>query len=105
MSITSKKICSHVSMSKKYNLKQNVQFYGICHHVPQKLNIYATCSTFMTLEGKTRLTLFSPFNHSQCFSARRLLLQNARGWVVYKPRYLSQFWRLEVQDQGASMVA
>ena len=93
-------MCSQDSMSKKYNLKENVPFYGICHHVPQKLNIYATCSTFMTLEGKTRLTLFSPFNHSQCFSARRLLLQNAS-----KPRYLSQFWRVEVQDQGASMVA
>ena len=56
-------------------------------------------------KGKPDWHFFSPFNHSQCFSARRLLLQNARGWVVYKPRYLSQFWRLEVQDQGASMVA
>ena len=66
-----------------------------------ELNIYATCSTFMTLEGKTRLTIFFfPLNHVQSFSACRLQLQNARGWVVYKPRYLSQFWRLEVQDSG-----
>ena len=86
-------------------LERNVQFYGVCCHVPQGLKIYATSFTFMTLEGKTRLTIFfSPFNHVQCFSACRLLLQNARGWVFYKPRYLSQFWRLEVQDQGASMV-
>ena len=70
-----------------------------------ELNIYATCSTFMTLEGKTRVTVFfPPFNHVQCFSARRLPLQNARGWVVYKPHCLSQFWMLEVQDQSASMV-
>ena len=92
-------------MSKHVQFERNVQFYGICHHVPEKLNIYATCPTFMTLEGKTRLRVyfFPPFNHSQRFSACRLLLQNARGWVVYKPQ--SQFWRLEVQDQGASMVA
>ena len=49
-------------------------------------------------------TFFPPFNHVQCFSACRLLLQNARGWVVYKPHYLSQLWKLEVQDQGTSMV-
>ena len=49
-------------------------------------------------------TFFPPFNHVQCFSACRLLLQNARGWVVYKPHCLSQFWMLEVQDQSASMV-
>ena len=48
-------------------------------------------------------TFFFPFNHVQCFSACRLLLKNARGWAVYKSHYLSQFWRLEVQDQGASM--
>ena len=47
---------------------------------------------------------FSPFNHVQRFIACRLLLQNARGWVVYKPCYLSHFWRLKVQDQDASMV-
>ena len=90
---------------KELQFERNVQFYGIRHHGLQELNIYATSSTFMTLEGKTRVTVFfPPFNHVQCFSARRLPLQNARGWVVYKPRYLSQFWRLEVQDQGASMV-
>ena len=89
---------------KELQLERNVQFYGVCYHVPQGLKIYATSFTFMTLEGKTSLTIFPPFNHVQCFSACRLLLQNARGWVFYKPRYLSQFWRLEVQDQGASMV-
>ena len=92
---------------KELQFERNVQFYGICYHVPLflELNIYAACSTFMTLDGKTRLTSFIfPFNHVQCFSACRLLLQNARGWVVYKPCYLSQFWRLEVQDQGASIV-
>ena len=94
------------NLKRKCTILWNMSPYSyVTIFICQKLNIYATCSTFMTLEGKTRLTLFSPFNHSQCFSARRLLLQNARGWVVYKPRYLSQFWRLEVQDQGASMVA
>ena len=92
---------------KELQLERNVQFYGVSYHVPLylELYIYATCFTFMTLEGKTRLTIFfPPFNHVQCFSACRLLLQNARGWVFYKPHYLSQFWRLEVQDQGTSMV-
>ena len=50
------------------------------------------------------ILFFFPLNHVQCFSACRLLLQNARGWVVYKRCYLSQSWRLEVQHQGASMV-
>ena len=45
---------------KELQFERNVQFYGIGHHGPQELNIYATSSTFMTLEGKTRLTLFSP---------------------------------------------
>ena len=59
----------------------------------------------MTLEGKNKIdNFFFLFNHIQCFSACRLLLQNARGWVVYKLHYLSQFWRLEVQDQGANIV-
>jgi len=89
---------------KELQLERHVQFYGGCYHVPQGLKTYATSFTYMTLEGKTRLTIFPPFNHVQCFSACRLLLQNARGWVFYKPHYLSQFWRLEVQDQGASMV-
>ena len=91
---------------KELQFERNVQFYGIYYHVPLylELNIYATCSTFMTLEGKRLTIFFFPFNHVQCFSACRLLLQNARLWVVYKPHYLSLFWRIEVQDQGASMV-
>ena len=90
---------------KELQFERSVQFYGIRHRGPQELNVSATCCTFMTLEGKTRVTVFFlPFNHVRCFSARRLPSQNARGWVVYKPRYVSQFWRLEVQDQGASMV-
>ena len=46
---------------------------------------------------------FPPLDYVWCFSACMLLLQNARGRVVYKLCYLSQFWRLEVEDQGASM--
>ena len=43
---------------KELQLEINVQFYGICYHVPQGLNIYAISFTFMSLEGKTRLTIF-----------------------------------------------
>ena len=48
---------------KELQFERNVQFYGIGYHVPLylELNIYAACSTFMTLEGKTRLTIF--FSH------------------------------------------
>ena len=79
---------------KEIQFERNVQIYEICYHVPfyLELSIYAACSTFMTLEGKTRLTIyFSPLKHVLCFSACRLLLQNARLWVVYKPHYLSLF--------------
>ena len=56
------------------------------------------------LGRESKIDIFFPLNYVQCFSACGLLLQNARGWVVYKPHCLSQLWRLEVQDQGASMV-
>ena len=78
-------------------------------YVPHATGIEYLCYLFhihdLGRENKIdNFLLFSPLNHVQCFSACRLLLQNARGWVVYKLRYLSQFWRLEVQDQGANIV-
>ena len=43
------------------------------------------------------LIMSSVLVHAGCY-------YKMRGWVVYKPHYLSQFWRLEVQDQDVSMV-
>ena len=40
--------------------ERNVQFYGVCYHVYLELSNYATCSTFMSWEGKRRLTIFFP---------------------------------------------
>ena len=44
-------------------------------HMPfyLEMDIYATCSTFITVEGKGKLTNFFPFNHAQCLSLFRLL--------------------------------
>ena len=52
--------CEHV---KEVQFERNVQFYGICYHVAQGLNIYAISFTFISLEGKTRLTIFYFFPH------------------------------------------
>ena len=47
---------------KELQFERNVQFYEIYYHVPLylELNIFAACSTFMTLDGKTRFTIFFP---------------------------------------------
>ena len=107
MLITSKKISSQVSMSKNCNLKE---MYSSMEYVPHATGIEYLCYLFhihdLRRENKIDnfFFFFLALNHIQCFSACRFLLQNARGWVVYKPHCLSQLWRLEVQDQGASMV-
>ena len=76
--------------------------------LPRATGIEYLCYLFhihdLGRENKIHNFFFFPLNDVQCFSAFRLLLQNARGWVVYKPHCLSQFWMLEVQDQSASMV-
>ena len=153
MLIISKKICSHVSMSKKYNLKEmcNSMEYVIMWHF---FGIEYLCYLFniQDLGRENKIDFFSPhlfikksfspfifiswrlitlqyysgFCHTltwishgftciphpdppshfplspiplglplQCFSARSWLFQNFRGWAVYKPCYLSLFWRLE----------
>ena len=91
-------------MSKNYNLKK---MYSSMEYVPRATGIEYLCYLFhiddLGRENKID-NFFPPLMHIQCFSACRLLVQNARGWVVYKPHCLSQFWMLEVQDQDASMV-
>lgn len=40
----------------------------------------------------------------RCLSLFKLLEQNTTDLVAYKQHYFLQFWKLEVQDQGTSMV-
>ena len=40
-----------------------------------------------------------------CLSPFELRQQDATDWVAYKPKkFISQCWRLRVQDQGASVI-
>ena len=79
-------------MSQNYNLKE---MYTSMVYVPHATGIEYLCYLFhihdLGRENKIHNFFFFPLNDVQCFSAFRLLLQNARGWVFYKPRYLSQF--------------
>ena len=91
-------------MSKNYNLKE---MYTSMVYVPHATGIEYLCYLFHIhdLGRKNKIDNFlfshlimsSVLVHAGCY-------YKMRGSVVYKPRYLSQFWRLEVQDQGASMV-
>ena len=51
---------------KELQFERNVWFYGIGYHVPLylELNIYAACSTFMTLEGSPHLIMSSVLVHA-----------------------------------------
>ena len=95
---------SQVSMSQDYKRKFTFLWSMLSRATLSRIEYLCYLFHIHGLGRENKSDNIFPFNRVQCFSAYRLLLQNARGWVVYKPHYFSQFWRLEVQDQGASMV-
>lgn len=48
-------------------------------------------------------TLDASSEDAMCFSPSGVLLENTVDWVAYEqPTFISQCWRLEAQDHGAS---
>lgn len=90
--------CQRITIGNKCTI------YGICYHVPEGgINIYAISFTFMSLEGKTRLTIFFFPIHVQCFMHAGCCYKMPEAeWFINHIIYHSSM--LEVQDQGARIV-
>ena len=106
MSITSKKMPSQVSMSQDYKRKFTALWSMLSCATLSGIDYLCYLFHFHDYGRENKLDNFPPPHlimssvlvHFGCFYK----IPKAGG--NYKQCYLSQFWRLEVQDQGASMV-